>query len=390
MFADKMNGRERWLSALWGKPVDRIPVWMGIPGKKSANIKYTDDFLPGWMADENYRKMLLDFSCISDEINQIDIYPFNRFLLTPEKYIERKEWVRMDNNIREQNIIINTPHGELYDTDQRLRGIGTVWTTKYPVQNIEDLRKLAGIPFDIDYDEIDRLYVNYKKRLVDIGNEGILKIFLSSPIVVISGCMSFETFLELAYVEKDYFLELLDMITERYLEALEAIFSKHDYDAIFWMGGSEQCTPPMMNPHSFDEFVVPYDKKIVQFFRDHGKFIGCHCHGKIRYALSRMIDIGYQATDPVEPPPQGDLNIDEAVKIADGKIALLGNFEFEELENKNAEYITQRTLEILKHSDKRIIIAASASSLSIASENLVNNYYAILNAYKNFYGIEPR
>ena len=389
MKLNQMSGRERWMSALLGKPVDRIPNWLLSPLNFDPTENFTNHFALDWKMDSRYRKMMTEFSGLGliDEIRQVSIYPFNRYLLIPQKFIENKTVIQKDSVTMERAAVVHTPHGDLFTLSETKRGVNTGWATRYPVQSLADLQKLASVPFEIDYNEIDRNYQQFDSVRKKLGDNGIVRTFLSSPIVTISGCMSFELFLELSYLEKDYILELLNMITDRYIQVLTAIFEKYDYDAIFWFGGSEQCTPPMMNPLSWDEFVLPFDKKLVDFLKSRGKYAGCHCHGKIRHALECMIRVGYQATDPVEPPPQGDLTIDEALEISGGRLTLIGNFEFDELENRDSAYLVNRTLEIMKHKDKRIILGASAIPISRLSDRLIDNYYAVMNTYKNYYEI---
>lgn len=387
-----MSGKERWTAALWGKSVDRIPIWLFDGLKYEPTIDFTDDFLLSWRMNEKYRKMMKDFSDIIDIAERTGIYPFNCLLLMPEKYIERKDEIQKDANTKEQTAIIHAPHGDLYSVTQKIRGVNTIWNTGYPVRNIEDLRNLACVPFEVDYEAIDRQFQQFNKLYTEVGDKGIIQVILNSPIKVVSGCMPLDTFLELSVVEEDYFHELLEMIVDRYLKVFQAIFDRHDYDAVFWLCGSEQCTPPLMNPSAFDKFVVPYDKKLVDFLKSRGKLVGCHCHGKTKHALGCMIEAGYQATDPVQPPPQGDLSIDEAVEIVDGKMTLIGNLEFPEIEYRETAYMIQKTLDVLKHKDKRIVLGAAAAPISLSTGHYIDNYYAILNTYREFYGmkrIEP-
>ena len=40
--------------------------------------------------------------------------------------------------------------------------------------------------------------------------------------------------------------------------------------------------------------------------------IHVHCHGNVGTLLDSFVAMGVDSTDPVEPPPQGDIDIAEA------------------------------------------------------------------------------
>ncbi|MFI3213295.1 MAG: uroporphyrinogen decarboxylase family protein [Eubacteriales bacterium] len=246
---------------------------------------------------------------------------------------------------------------------------------------------MAEIPFDIDTKIIDKLFVENLQKKQRLGDRGLLRVFLSSPIVIISGSMDFETFLEMSIVERVYFKQLLEIITQRQMKLLDTILSKYDYDICFWFGGSEQCTPPMMSPYTFDEFVVPYDKQIVSLLKGYDKIVGIHTHGKVKHALQGMIECGYDATDPVEPPPQGDVTLQEALDITKAKMTLMGNLQWSELERGNQNAIREKTMEILKHKNERIIMTASAGPMSFMEKNLIENYFLLAKTYKEYYNL---
>ena len=69
-------------------------------------------------------------------------------------------------------------------------------------------------------------------------------------------------------------------------------------------------------PEAFDEYIVPYDRKIIGRLKEYGLPINMHCHGKVRHALECMVEMGVGSTDPVEPPPAGDVTFAQAREIA--------------------------------------------------------------------------
>jgi uroporphyrinogen-III decarboxylase len=241
------------------------------------------------------------------------------------------------------------------------------------------------MPFEIDTENVERCITeSYGKVHRAAEDNGVLNLFIASPIVAVSGSLPFEKFLELSYTDKDMIHQLVKEITRRNLLLIDAHFKNRNLDTIVTLGGSEQCTPPMMSPESFDEYVVPYDKLIVQRLKEYGIPVQCHCHGRIKHALPGMIEIGYDSTDPVEPPPAGDVTYAEARKLADGKITLLGNLEWDELEYSEPGYIRKRVRDILKTGTDRLILAASAGPISRITSKLADNYRAWIDTVNGF------
>jgi uroporphyrinogen decarboxylase len=141
-----------------------------------------------------------------------------------------------------------------------------------------------------------------------------------------------------------------------------------------------------MHPESFDEYVVPYDGAIVSYLRERGIPVNCHCHGKISHALRCMINMGFDSTDPTEPPPAGDVTFAEAREIAGDEITLLGNLEFDELENASADHIKKRVREILAFGNRRVIVSASAGPISRVTPRLAENYRAMVDTALEYGG----
>ena len=209
------------------------------------------------------------------------------------------------------------------------------------------------------------------------GDAGVLCLGVSAPCVVISGCMPFDHFLELSTAEPNLFHELLEEVTQRILTGLAAVFER-PLDTLANIGGSEQCTPPMMSPARYDEYVTAYDRRLVSFLNNHGVPVNCHCHGRVRNALPGMLEAGFASTDPVEPPPAGDVTIAEARELVGDQLTLVGNFEFDELETATEAHVRTRVHEIFETGKRRLILSASAGPISKLSPRLLANYRALI------------
>jgi len=382
-----MTGKERLLSTLRGMPVDRAPIYLRegfniagdmfdepIPQIVGKGVDY--EFMLTWKKEKIYSQLFNYVNQFADAIWHWDIGDYlNRFLMIPPKNIKRKT-TQIDADIFQIEGEIKTPKGKLSYIDHVKKGINTYWQIKPLVEDIQDLKKLAAVPFDFDPNQISKHIENFDRRYKELGDRGIMQLFISSPIVTISGAMNLETFLIMSVLERDFFHELLEELTNRIITIIEYVFSNYDIDTTADIGGSEQCTPPLMAPNAYDEYVLPYDGRIVEKLKQYGVLVNIHCHGHVKHALNCMIDMGADSTDPVEPPPAGDVEYKEARDIANGKLTLVGNLEFDELENSDREHIRYRINKIMSYGVDRLILCASAGPISKITKKMADNYRA--------------
>jgi len=230
------------------------------------------------------------------------------------------------------------------------------------------------VPFEV----IPANYSSYERTAEMLGDRGVLCLGVSSPWVVFATCMSFELALMWSVTERQMVHEILSEITERILACLKVIFSR-SLDTVANIGGSEQCTPLMMSPNAYAEFVTPYESQIVAFLKEQNVPANCHCHGRISGALSEMIKSGFVSTDPVEPPDlggDGDVTIAQAREIVGDQLTLCGNLQFDELERSTPEQIRARVREIIDTGKHRLVLAASAGPTSAMTPSMMTNFRA--------------
>jgi hypothetical protein len=94
-----------------------------------------------------------------------------------------------------------------------------------------------------------------------------------------------------------------------------------------------------------------------------------------------MIEMDVDSTDPVEPPPAGDVTFREAREIVQDRLTLIGNLEFDELENREPDYIASRVKEILSHGSDRLVIGSSAGPIHALTPKIATNYKSWIKTY---------
>jgi uroporphyrinogen decarboxylase len=85
----------------------------------------------------------------------------------------------------------------------------------------------------------------------------------------------------------------------------------------------------LISPRHFGEFVAPYNKRILEYAHGQGLKVVRHSDGNLWPILDRLLDMGYDGLNPLEPQAGMDL---KAVKEYCGhQICLLGNIDCGEL-----------------------------------------------------------
>ena len=364
----ELSSRERILRTIRGEPVDRVPISPPIPWKP-------DDFLSGrkprdWQMEPNFRKVarLVEKHCDSFCRGPVGQIFDRRFLLTPRKYIKAGEHT-VEGKRHKRVTYVHTPKGTLRTVDEWDEGVATVWYTEPLLKDKEDVEKLLSVPYEFEKPDLQPFF-----KLRDlVGDRGVMEVGISTPLVCVSRLFEFGQFLEWCASEREIIVRLLDTVFERIRIALEYIL-KEGVGPSFWFGGSEQATPPMMSPKFYDELVVAYDKRLFDLVHQYGGIVHVHCHGKVRGVLKKLVDMGADALDPVEPPPDGDVTMEEAKKITEGRLMLMGNIEFHKLEFGTPEEIDRLVYEaIVPGGKEHTMLYPTATAITSISDRHRDN-----------------
>ena len=371
-----MNPRERVLRTIRGQTADRVPLVIhGFSYSSRDQVKKVDDPLHQKIAERIIDKT--DFRVV------VPSY-INRMLVTPPQRI-RTAHKNLPNGNRRTFGLIDTPLGELnYVTEWDPR-VGTSWTVKYPVENEADVKKIASIPWE----RPEKLAPPDPDRLPDdFSQRGILSTSISSPFVCVAGMMEYERFLELCGMDLDLIKELTGICRQRVLDCVSVLLSKPGIEYV-WMGGSEWVTPPMGSPMLYDALVQEQERSIIQYVHENSNaVVHVHCHGHVRDALPKTIERGADFTEPVEPPPDGDITMAEAKKIVAGRITLGGNIECRILCNESEEAVETAVRAAFEGGKERFILSTTAEPSPRLSQVEFANYMRMIDVWEELSPLE--
>ncbi|MHC5053533.1 MAG: uroporphyrinogen decarboxylase family protein [Planctomycetota bacterium] len=339
-----MDPRERMLAALVGREVDRVPL--DLPG-----FQFRTRCEAERVADPLRREVALRVFDRTIFRHGVSSY-VNRMFVTPPQRILR-ETTDLPDGKRETRSVIDTPKGELVGVSRWDPASRTGWTVKYPVEGRDDISKLASVPWELPPDLAPPEPSAFPE---DLGSRGIVEARISSPMVCVAGAMPYEMFLELCLTDMALVEELTELCRVRVLDCVRVLLSAQGIDLV-WMGGSEWLTPPMASPEVYERLVQEQERSVIDCVHARsGAAVQIHCHGRVAAALPRMIDRGADYTEPVEPPPDGDITMAEAKALAAGRLTLGGNVEVRVVANESEEAVEAATRAAFEGGRERFVL----------------------------------
>lgn len=247
-----MTSKERMLTALNREKPDRLPVtvhqWQkfhldtyldGISDLEAfgyfgmdAAIQYFQSMGQFWLVDANYAEF--NTPTWRDDVEVVSDNPDNRI----------------------NYHTINTPEGVL--TFKTAGDRKTTWITEYMIKHDEDIHLIAKympVP-NLDHGPIAQLYDK-------IGGKGILRGFVwgdQASCWQHAACLYDITDLIMATYDKpDWVHELLNILLKKKLQFIEYMKGAK-FDLIETGGGSASST--VISPKLYEEFCLPYDRKL--------------------------------------------------------------------------------------------------------------------------------
>lgn len=218
----------------------------------------------------------------------------------------------------------------LTSTTRRSPDIDTVWTTEHLLKSVDDLNAYLELPDEFFEETVEVApLVEEEHRL---GDRGIVMADTEDPICAAASLFAMEDYLVVALTEQELFHRLLEKLS-RPLYARTARVSEAFPGRLWRIYGPEYATEPYLPPHLFEEYVARYAEPMIRTIQRHGGFARVHCHGRIRANLETIVRTGADAIDPIEPPPYGDVTLDEVRRRYGTKLVLFGNIELSQIES---------------------------------------------------------
>ena len=276
----------------------------------------------------------------------------------------------------------HTPKGELKSSHRIDDDIFTVWTLEHMLKSIDDIDKYLSFDWG-GANEFD--LTEFATVQTQLGQNGIMMPSLTDAIGEVGELFELSRFLVLSITETARIKYFLDFIHQRQIAYLEKVLQAGADAGVNWaeclfrICGPEYATPPHLSPEYFAMFVTPYVRRMSDILHQYGAKVRLHCHGKLGKVLDEIMKTEPDAMDPIEPPPDGDIELGQVKKQTGGKVCLFGNIEMRLLERGEPEEVRDFVIDALAQAKKggRFVIMPTAAPINDPLSQKTQENYAV-------------
>jgi len=324
--ANVWTGRRRLLTALSGGTPDRVPVNTYELAGRNSRDWYNQQ--PSYRGLMNYIRTHTD--CITNWNPRLatDRYTCEERFLCSDYPVEIETRTEPAGQFERTTRICHTPKGDLRSVTQKTADVHTTWQVEHWCKSTAEVDQALSVPYEpARYDASDLARVR-----AELGEEGLIIASVGDPAYLAAELMSFQDYLMWAFEESDHFAHTVALLAERVMENLRRQLDCCVLD-LYRIVGPEYFTPPYLPPAMFRRFVVPHVTEMTRLIHARGAKVRLHCHGKMGQVLDMILETGCDGIDPCEPPPDGDIELDQVKRRCQARrVSVWGNIELKLLE----------------------------------------------------------
>jgi uroporphyrinogen-III decarboxylase len=238
--------------------------------------------------------------------------------------------------------------------------------------NIEDIDVEKDIPSVIDYIPVSinlhfKLNTNNLFDIFDViyqkvGEEYSIHGEITSPFDYLLDLLGYENGLISLIMAPEKCKSILDKYTDGILDIAVKMCDKH-IDAI--KISSPFAGMGFISSDQYREFILPYEKRIINAIRERGKHVYTHTCGSIGDRLELMRESNTSGLECLDPPPLGNVDLEIAFAQIGKDMFIKGNIDSVNsllyADDKKAEADVLKIIEIGKAKGKGFILSTACS-----------------------------
>lgn len=296
--------------------------------------------------EPSYAKLMDAIRQLSDCVAMWNPGSNERFLASSH-HVESvtQSWREGDFDVTRRTI--QTRRGPLTQLNKAKDDVKTSWCVEHLCKTPDDVWKALSVP----YEPVSHTDHDLARIQAEVGDDGIVMSSIADPLLLICELMEFGEFTVWAMTEPDEVERAIAIVHERCMQCVEDMLRTAPAD-LYRICGPEYATPPYLPPELFRRFVVPFDRQLVELIHRHGRKARLHCHGRIGRVLESIAEIEPDALDPIEGPPDGDIELSEVKRRVGSRMCLFGNVQLRALESWPEQQV--------RHEVRRCMDAAKA------------------------------
>jgi uroporphyrinogen-III decarboxylase len=368
-----MNRRERLTATLQGKPVDRPAVCFyeinGLDENPSNPDRFNIYSHPSWLP-------LIELAREKSDRIVMRGVAFKEIAPDPIGHVAKDETWDDSEGRRHTRRTIAAGKRTLTMQTRQDPDINTVWTTEHLLKNVDDLDAFLELPPFGAGEIVDA--TEFLRTEAALGDTGIALIDTPDPLCLAALLFELGEYTVIAMTEPERFRRLLDRFAEVLL-AKTAEVANVLPGRLWRIYGPEFAAAPYLPPRLFREYVSRYVTPMIEIVHRSGGYVRVHSHGRLKGILDDIVATGADAIDPIEPPPQGDVELAYVRQRYGKQLALFGNLEIADIENlptpQFAEKVKRAVDEGTAGEGRGFVLMASASPYGrVLSALALKNY----------------
>lgn len=356
-----MNSRQRLLKTINCEIPDRVPVTLFIQDHGHFIHQLHPDIDPLDYEQLTFKVIDYQKSLGCDVFVRMifDLYhPIGICLGGVDDGHETDTWkvkteITEEGNNLIRNSVITTPDGKLSQKFIRTRqnkGTYVYCCTQKPVNSEKDLDIAMKYEPHMS-EEYGEMVKGKIKRIKEyLGNDGILGTWVAGgPFNNASMIIDHSELYMLFMTDPAYFDKLMQFTTTRTLAYTKAFI---DAGAdVMLVGGN--VPGGFLGAEVYEEFILPYEKKYIDFIQELGCPAVYHNCGQIMSLVGSYKKLGAKVIEPFSPDPLGDADLAKAVEIVNGDYVIIGGVDQVNILQKGTiEQVQQQTREIMEAGKK--------------------------------------
>lgn len=365
-----MSPRERLFASLEGRETDRVPVWLLFPFHSTsyyADVRTQPSYRDVFEASQRYAFTL----------NRRNLsVPF----FTPEVETRDEHFMRDGTEVTRHTLSFR---GHRLASESS-RGAET--KVSKLLKDEDELEAYCSFPVLTDERAIraklDEQLPQYERERREFPMDlGAMMLDLGEPIGPLYGASKLEEYAVWSITHDELVRGFLDRVMEQkrivYRWCLE-----HDLADVYFLVGSELASPPLVSRATFQRWIVPYAKELIELIHSFGRKAIQHYHGQIREIMDDFVEMAPDGLHTIEAPPVGNCTFTQAFAATKNRITLIGNVQYDCFRAYTPDEMAKAVGEVLEECrGKRLILSPSAGPYEQdITPAMAANYMAFMRA----------
>lgn len=340
---EPMTNRNRILRTLRGQEVDRAPIWLLFPWDRTsyyADVRNIPSYAP-------VVESMIRHASILNRRN-LDLEVFSKDFRTAFPGRSFAEGIAPE---------LEATH---LAPPTRLMAAGRFLDSE------EDLDRFLTLPVQDDPELIasgmQTLLPAYLAEKAAFPEEyGAMMLDLGEPVGVLYAAANLLEYPIWSLTRRDEISAFLRRLQGHFLAKYRWCL-EHELADIYFLVGSELAAPPMVNYDTFRDWIMPFQKELIDLVHSFGKLVITHFHGRIRGLLKDFLELGPDGLHTIEEPPVGDCPLEEAFSVVGDRIALIGTIQYDEFRALEPESMRKEVRRVLEIADRAVTVPEKGQS----------------------------